>query len=172
MTDATLALPERRKPIPKRVRAAIELLAKRRATITAAAAKVGISREYLSRSLGEPHVADYLRRKAARTVAVGALRAATREIELIDARSEHVSHDASKHVLACAGIKPAAEANVNLNVEVRAGWVIDLSGRNEQPRPGDIIVSSADPPMKVVSPAPATPALPAAPAVISQRGQG
>jgi hypothetical protein len=52
--------------------------------------------------------------------------AVTRLLELIDAGSEHVSFDASKHVLAIAGIKPAAEPQVSVNLEIRAGYVIDL----------------------------------------------
>ena len=122
----TPAEPKRR-AISKRVREAIDLLAQGRVkTITAAAKSVGLTRERLSRALGEPHIAEHVRQKAGRTVAMGALRAAAREVQLIDAKSEHVSHDASKHVLAIAGIKPAADPNVNLNVSVKAGYILDL----------------------------------------------
>lgn len=142
MTE-TPVLPEpRKRPIPKRVREAISAITEGRAkTITAAARKVGLSREYLSRTFGEPHVAAYLRDKAARAVAMGAGRASARLNQLLDSKSEHVSLDAVKHTLGIAGIKPAADANVNLNIEVRAGYVIDLGEPEARP-------------MKVVSPAP------------------
>lgn len=143
-TDApTLPAPAPKpRQIPKRVREAIDLLARRKMTVTAAAQKVGLSREYLSRSIGEPHVAEYLRRKAGRIVAVGAVRAATREIELIDSPSEHVSHDASKHVLAIAGIKPSNDTQVSVNAHVNIGWIIDLRRDDRPPRPGDVIVAA------------------------------
>jgi hypothetical protein len=136
------ALPEpRKRPIPKRVREAISAITEGRAkTITAAARKVGLSREYLSRALGEPHVAAYLRDKAARAVAMGAGRAAARLNQLLDSKSEHVSLDAAKFSLGVAGIKPAPDANVNLSIDIKAGYVIDLSG------PGEAR------PMKIVSP--------------------
>jgi hypothetical protein len=46
--------------------------------------------------------------------------------ELLDAESEHVSLDATKHMLAIEGIKPAAEPTTNVNLNVRAGYVIML----------------------------------------------
>ena len=54
---------------------------------------------------------------------------------MIDAGSEHVSADVSKHMLAIAGIKPAAEATALVNINIKAGYVIDLSD---------------DPPMKTI----------------------
>jgi ribosome-binding protein aMBF1 (putative translation factor) len=61
--------PEPKRRVPPRVRDAInELVYGRAKTITAAAEKVGLSRERLSRALSEPHVADYLRTRAARVV--------------------------------------------------------------------------------------------------------
>ncbi|HEX4410563.1 MAG TPA: hypothetical protein VH206_17465 [Xanthobacteraceae bacterium] len=105
-----------------------EIVSGRAKTITAAAKKVGLSRERLSRALGEPHIAEHLRLKAARTVAIASGRASARLTQLIDAKSEHVSLDASTRTLAIAGIKPTGDANnINVNVEIRAGYVIDLS---------------------------------------------
>ena len=85
-----------------------------------------MSREYLSRRLSEPHIAEYLRVKAGRVVAIAAGRASARLVQLINSKSEHVSFDATKHTLAIAAIKPAAEPNISLNIEMRAGYVIDL----------------------------------------------
>jgi transposase-like protein len=139
--------PEKRRRIPPRVREAIDAIVQGRAkTITSAARKVGLSREYLSRSLSEPHVAEHLRQKAARAVAIGAGRASARLVQLLDASSEHVSLDAARHTLGIAGIKPAPDANVNLNVELRAGFVIDLSEPGES-RPMKV-VSLVEAPLK------------------------
>ena len=133
--------PEKRRPIPKRVRLAVEEIVQGRAkTITAAAKKVGLTREYLSRSLSEPHITEHLRLRAARTVAIGAGRASARLIGLLDARSEHVVADVATRILAISGISAPREQNVNFNLQIRAGYVINLS---------------EDPPMRVVSP-PAT----------------
>jgi transposase-like protein len=135
--------PEKRRRIPPRVREAIDAIVQGRAkTIASAARKVGLSREYLSRSLSEPYVAEHLRQKAARAVAIGAGRASARLVQLLDASSEHVSLDAARHPLSIAGIKPASDANVNLNVELHAGFVIDLSELGESRQ------------MKLVSPEP------------------
>jgi ParB-like chromosome segregation protein Spo0J len=153
MTETTPALPERKRPIPKRVREAIAAIVEGRVkTITAAAKKVGLSREYLSRALGEPHVAAHLRDRAARVVAISSGHAAARVTELITrSRSEHVAFEASKFSLGVAGIRPQPEAQLNVNIDIKAGYVIDLAPRS----PSD------ERPMKIVSPQPA--ALPGAP---------
>ena len=92
---------ESKRRVPPRVKEAItELVHGRVRTITEAAEKVGLSRERLSRALSEPHIAEYLRTKAARVVGLASGRAAARLTELIDANSEHVAFDASRHVLA------------------------------------------------------------------------
>ena len=58
----------------------------------------------------------------------GKLRAAHRLVELVDAGSEHVALDASKHTLAIGGIKPAENGvNINVNNSLIAGYVVDLS---------------------------------------------
>ena len=123
----------KQKAVPKRVRAAIdEIVSGRARTITAAAKRVGLSWERLSRALSEPHCAELLRQKAARAVALGAGRASARLVGLLDAGSEHVSLDAVKHLLGIAGIKPANEAQVSVNIELKAGYVIDLTGRRDK----------------------------------------
>jgi ParB-like chromosome segregation protein Spo0J len=154
MTDTTTALPapkERARRVPPKIREAIDrVLSGRSKSWSAAAKAVGLSREYVSRSLSLPHVAEFLRQKAARQVAVSSGRAAARLSQLIDsARSEHVALQASQFSLSCAGISPKNEASVNVSVSVRAGFVIDLSGRSDAK------------PMKIVSPDPDIPARPA-----------
>jgi hypothetical protein len=59
-------------------------------------------------------------------------------MQLLDPDSRHASFDASKHVPAIAGIKPAPEAtNVNVNTAV-AGYVIMLGPRSSGPP--DVII--------------------------------
>jgi hypothetical protein len=118
-----------RKPPPK-VRAAIEALVTGQArTITAAAKKVGLTRERLSRAFSEPHNAEALRTRATREVALSSGRAAARLSQLIDSTSQRVALESVKFSLATAGIKPAADASVSLNISLKAGYVIDLSER-------------------------------------------
>jgi hypothetical protein len=129
--ELTPALPERKRP-PKRVREAIDHYVTGRArSITAAAKKVGLSREYLSRSLSQPHVSAFLRDKAARQVAMGAGRAAARLNQLLDSKSEHVSLEATKFSLGVAGTKPAPDAQLSVNIEQKAGYVIILGKPGE-----------------------------------------
>jgi hypothetical protein len=47
--------------------------------------------------------------------------------QLIDSTSQRVALEATKFSLGVAGIKPAADASVNVNIELKAGYVIDLS---------------------------------------------
>jgi hypothetical protein len=120
-----------RKPPPK-VRAAIEALVTGQVrTITAAAKRVGLTRERLSRAFSEPHNAEALRTTAAREVALSSGRAAARLNQLIDSTSQKVSLEATKFSLGVAGIKPATDPQVNINLEIHAGYVIDLSERDE-----------------------------------------
>ena len=54
-------------------------------------------------------------------------RAAARLNQLIDSTSQRVALEATKFSLGVAGIKPAADAAVNVNIAIQAGYVIDLS---------------------------------------------
>jgi hypothetical protein len=75
----------------------------------------------------------FIARAARQNIQLGVLRASNRVIELIDAASEHVGLDASKHVLAIEGIKPTAEAQVSVNIDIKAGYVIDLTDEAKHP---------------------------------------
>jgi hypothetical protein len=127
-------LPERSRPISRRIRAACDALVHGDVkTITEAAAKANLSREHLSRELSKPHIAEYLRQKACRTLAIGAGRAAAVKMELLDSNSEHVRNDASAFVLGLAGIRPATDPTTHVNINVKAGFVIDISEPDEAP---------------------------------------
>jgi hypothetical protein len=134
---------EKKRLPPKKVRTAIAALNSGAAkTITDAAALAGISRPYLSRSMGLPHVAEYARAMSARTIALASGRAAAVKVDLLDCESSHVRNDASTFVLGVAGIQPV-QTNVNLNFNgemPRAGWVLDIRGRTPPPEPSAKII--------------------------------
>ena len=123
--------PARERRIPRRIAQAIELLLTGEcSTQKAAASRVDIAPEHLSRMLAKDHVRVFYERRARQTIAGALPRASRRLVELVDAGSEHVSLDATKHLLGISGIKPAEDARVNVNIELKAGYVIDLSERN------------------------------------------
>ncbi|MGZ3362552.1 MAG: hypothetical protein ACXU84_24785 [Xanthobacteraceae bacterium] len=95
--------------------------------ICEAAEKAGLARESLSRALSTPHVAEHLRLQTVRRLGIAAARAGATKIELLDGDSEIVRDRASSFVLGLAGIAPASTPSVSLNIEVKAGYVIDLS---------------------------------------------
>lgn len=123
---------EKKRTVPKKVRAAITALNNGTAkTVKKAAESAGISREYFSRSMSKPHVAEYMRTMSARTIALASGRAAAVKVDLLDCESSHVRNDASSFVLGVAGIQPV-QTNLNLNLRgeiPHAGYVIDLTGR-------------------------------------------
>src|ERR1700704_5618532 len=97
------------KRISKRVRAAIDLMVRGECKqIKEAAEKVGLARESLSRALSTPHVAEHLRQKVMRHLAMAAARAGATKVELLDSASELVRDRASSFVLGLAGIQPAS----------------------------------------------------------------
>ncbi|MBR0974094.1 hypothetical protein [Bradyrhizobium japonicum] len=131
---AELATTNRPKPISLKVREAIaSMVTGDTKNITAAAAKVGLSREHLSRELSKPHIAEYLNQKVRRHLAVATTRAGAVKAELLDSDNAMVQDRASTFILGLAGIQPASQPSVNLNIEVKAGYVIDLRDDNEIP---------------------------------------
>jgi hypothetical protein len=130
------AVPGPPKRISKKVRSAIDALVSGDCKqIKEAAEKVGLARESLSRALSTPHVAEHLRQKVMRHLAMAAARAGATKVELLDSASELVRDRASAFVLGLAGIQPASTPTVSLNLEIRAGYVIDLS---DDPPPREI----------------------------------
>jgi hypothetical protein len=116
------------KRISKKVRAAIDAMVSGECkNITEAAAKVGLARESLSRALSTPHIAEYLRQKVMRHLAIHAARAGAVKVDLLDSSNEMARDRASTFVLGLAGIQPATSPSVNVNIELKAGYVIDLS---------------------------------------------
>lgn len=115
------------KRVPAKVQRAITLIFTGKCRYAVDAAKqVGLRPEHLSRMMRKAHVQVFIAQERARILADGSMRAASRLVSLVDANSEHVSLDASKHVLAIEGISPKQQG-ISVDVHVRAGFVIDLS---------------------------------------------
>jgi hypothetical protein len=82
-------------------------------------------------------VAEHMRQKVLRSLAIAATRAGATKVELLDSDNEMVRDRASSFVLGLAGIQPATSPSLNINVEVRAGYVIDLS--DDPPQAGSTV---------------------------------
>jgi hypothetical protein len=103
--------------------------------------KVGLSREHFTRELSKPHIAAYMRERVLKQLAIAAARAGAVKIDLVDSDNAMVADRASSFILGLAGIAPATTPALNVNLEIRAGYVIDLSGRRDDPADNMRIVS-------------------------------
>jgi hypothetical protein len=131
--DAPAASEKGPKPaqISRKVKTALRLMQAGKAkTITAAAEQAGLTRPYLSRSIRKQAVQSWIATQVRSSLIVGLLRSGDRVVELVDAQSEHVSLDASRHIQALAGLRPAERGGpvININNNIAPGYVIDLSG--------------------------------------------
>jgi len=68
-----------------------------------------------------------MRAKVVQSLAIAATRAGATKVELLDSANEMVRDRASSFVLGLAGIQPATSPSLNVNIEVKAGYVIDVS---------------------------------------------
>jgi hypothetical protein len=132
----TTALKPKQRPIPKTILAVIGALLDGTATNLTKASKVGgCSREYASRFLSKrPDAVALMQQKSARILGIASTVAAARMAALIHAESEHVSFRAAEHVLGVSGIAPANQPQVSINIDVKPGYVIDLSPADEEER--------------------------------------
>jgi hypothetical protein len=138
---STEPAPARR--ISKKVRTGIEFMVMGDVKIIKdAAEKAGLTREHFTRELSKPHVAAYMREKVLKQLAIAAARAGSVKVDLLDSDNEMVRDRASTFVLGLADIAPAAAPALSVNLEMRAGYILDL--RDDPPAP----------PLRVVSPIP------------------
>lgn len=127
-TAPQTAKTEKKARISKALRSVVHLLTTGECkTIKAASERNNLSYDYVRQALKAPAARVFIERASRETIAGGLMRASARLNELVDASSEHVSLDATKHMLGIAGIKPAVEAQVSVNIDIKAGYVIDLS---------------------------------------------
>jgi hypothetical protein len=125
------------KRISKKVRAAIDAMVSGKCKrICDAAEHVGLARESLSRALSTPHVAAHLRQKVLRHLAIAAARAGYVKGELLDSDNEIVRDRASIFVLGLADIAPATAPSLSVNLDIRAGYIIDIA---PQPKPSRVV---------------------------------
>jgi len=128
--QAPIAQKQGRKPrIPKRIVQLIDLVTSGKArSRQAACEQLKLDPSYASRELRKVHVAAYLEQQTRVTLAqLQAPAAGTLARLMGEAASEHVQNDVAKHVLAIAGHKPKADAQVSVNIDIKAGYVIDLT---------------------------------------------
>jgi hypothetical protein len=129
--ETTAAPQVKHRRIPKKIRHAVELLISGECkTQKAAAERVKLSREHLSKSLRLPHVLAHIESRTRIALAQSQAQASATLLRLLDeAGSEHVQKDVAIHLLGINGHKPKADAQVSVNIELKAGYVIDLSER-------------------------------------------
>jgi hypothetical protein len=141
----TDAKPVKERRVSPRVRHAIDLLLTGQCRLKKdAAAKAGLTPERLSRALKESHVVEYLTAQTRVLLAQSQAPAAATMLRLLEqAKSEHVMKDVAIHLLGINGHKPAADPAAVVNVNIRAGYVIDIS-----PEPGEVIDVAPTPPRK------------------------
>lgn len=83
---------------------------------------------HLCEALQKPHVLAFIEQQTRVTLARSQAPAAAALIRLMEsASSEHVQKDVAIHLLSIAGHKPATSPQVSVNIDIRAGYVIDLS---------------------------------------------
>jgi hypothetical protein len=126
---ATDAKPVRERRVSPRVRHAIDLLLTGQCRLKKdAAAQAKLTPERLSRALKESHVIEYLTAQTRVLLAQSQAPAAATMLRLLaEAKSEHVMKDVAIHLLGINGHKLTAEPTTLVNINVRAGYVIDLS---------------------------------------------
>jgi hypothetical protein len=92
---------------------------------------VNLDERHLSRAFKQPHVRDHIEDRTRSFLSEGKLVAGARLLELVHAKSEHVSLDAARHLLAVNGIAPPTDGgglNININNNsVVAGYVVDMT---------------------------------------------
>jgi hypothetical protein len=125
----TAAKPVQERRVSPRVRHAIDLLLTGQCRLKKdAAAKASLTPERLSRAMKESHVLEYIAQQTRVLLAQSQALAAATMLRLLDeAKSEHVMKDVAIHLLGISGHKPAADPSTLVNVNIAAGYVIDLT---------------------------------------------
>ena len=141
---ASAPLPAKAPRISRKLRTAVRLLLTGECTTqTAAAERVGMSRTHLSRSLAAPHIVALIARETRAHLATAQAPAAATLVSLLEAQSETVRAQVAERLLAIAGHAPDNATRVSVSVDVRAGYVIDLSGAQQQQAPVALVTSDA-----------------------------
>ena len=130
-----------------RLQRALLLLASGEAkTQDAACATAGLTPRALQKALKRPNVQSWMREQIMTSLGLSAMRASRRMDELLRSPNEMVSFRSAAYSLAVgANIAPPERSNVAVNValDVRAGFVIDISEPDEQHGNGTLVDVSA-----------------------------
>ena len=133
------------KRIPRRIGEVVELLLSGACkTQKAACERTGMNQQYVSVALRKPEIRVFIARRVREHLSAGTLRASAKLLELIDSGSQRVAFEASKHVLALDGIRAVEGPSVSVNIDVKAGYVIDLRS-NQEIRRGVSIAGTSPP---------------------------
>ena len=122
------------RPVPLKVRRAIQMMVQGNCRTWAAAAKrVGCAPETMSRYFKRPECRQALRDSIERSILMSGGRASARLTQLLDSPSQRTSLDATRLALQAAGVIGSGQnLSVNVGVELRAGYVIDLRERADR----------------------------------------
>jgi hypothetical protein len=136
-SDQSDAIPVKETRLSPKLRKALHLLETGEcSTQRAAAERAGMSEYQLSRRLREPQIQVFIARRRSENISVGSLRASRRFVQLIDASSEHVAAQVSERILKSEGVLRTDTHQVSVNIDIKAGYVIDLT---DAPKPGPMI---------------------------------
>jgi len=146
--DATM--PARR--ISKRIIAAIDkMITGECKNITEAAEAVGLARESLSRALSKPHVAEHLRQRVLRHLAIASARAGATKVDLLDCDNAVARDRASSFILGLAGI-PAGHHSVTQRQHRHKGGIRHRPDRRAGQRPAPADCFRTGPPSSTTTP--------------------
>ena len=96
-------------------------------TVTETAARIGVSRQSLRRSLQRPAVQLALRRQIQSNVTAGGAAASARLVALLGHDNGMVSFQSSKLLLGLNGFQPPSQPSTTISVNVmQAGYILDL----------------------------------------------
>jgi len=149
MPATAIALPQDSTPAPQkakrlrispRIQEAVRLIATGTVkTQRAAAERVGMSETHLCTMLARPQIQALIAQKASETIRTAKLRASHRLVELIDSSNQRVAADVSQCILRSEGILKSDQHSIAVNVDIRAGYVIDLSGQMPALKSGPVV---------------------------------
>jgi hypothetical protein len=125
------AKPKKAKPIPAKIKIALEARLDGRAKSLAEAGKIAnCSKQYIWGVLNKrPDMLQWYQNRIAKMLALGAGAAGAKMIELIESESSRTSFEASRFVLGLSGYRVATDAGVQVNIAspyARAGFILDL----------------------------------------------
>jgi hypothetical protein len=108
---ATTPKAKKAKPLPAKVKIALDAMLSGEAKSMAAAARIAkCSRQYIFQQLDKrPDIIAWIQNRAARTLGLGAAQAAVRMLELIHSDSSRTAFESSRFVLGLSGFRVATD---------------------------------------------------------------